>query len=105
MKCVSNFDEHCMVYLCINQLNLQALAGREPQGGGAGEIRNPELVKAQYPTQDTLNKKKKIQYPLGNDHISHQTRKGKPSTQKYLKGRRYVIVPRSILDTHGYISY
>ena len=93
MKCVSNFDEHCMVYLCINQLNLQALAGREPQGPGAGEIRNPELVKAQqshqnskerYPTQDIL--KKNIQYPLGNDHISHL-------------GRRSVIVPRKVLDT------
>ena len=63
MKCVSNFDEHCMVYLCIDQLNLQALAGREPQGGGAGEIRNPELVKAQYPTQDILNKKKEDTVP------------------------------------------
>ena len=90
MKCVSNCDEHFMVYLCINQLNLQAWAGREPQGPGAGEIRTPKLVKAEqrhqnskqrYPTQDILKKKDTV-YPLGNDHISHQTRKGKTIDSK-----------------------
>ena len=78
MKRVSNFDEHCMVYLCINQLNLQALAGREPQGGGAAEIRNPELVKAQqrhqnsqqkHPTQDILKKKDTVPSRERSHHL------------------------------------
>lgn len=70
-----------------------------------GKFEIPSWLRPSILHRTLSTKKKKIQYPLGNDHISHQTRKGKPSTQKYLKGRRYVIVPRSILDTHGYISY